>query len=181
MNFAGVATLLLLLNTQVFGRRGGGSHLNSETSENIDCSSQSCLNDPSCIDKCLEEIDLFGSETSGNLDCSSQSCLNDPACLDNCLDEHAKFEVEASKKVFERLDALENENDHLKNELSNLENHIESLEEIHEKETLNITDSLNLVENRITELENSQPPPHTQSHTEKIREFVNLHYISLSK
>ena len=171
MNIASVAILLLLLATKVFG------------SAVLNCSSQSCLNDPSCVDKCLEDIDLFGSETSGNLDCSSQSCLNDPACLDKCLVEHANFEVEASKKVFERLDALENENDYLKNELSDLENHIESLEEIHEKETLNITDSLNLVENRITKLENSHVETTTvlSSHTETIGKFVYLHHISLSK
>ena len=109
--------------------------------------------------------------------------MNDPACLDKCLEEHANFEVEASKKVFERLDALENENDHLKNEISDLENHLESLEEIHEKETLNITDSLNLVENRITKLENSQVETTTvlPSHTETIGKFVYSYYISLSK
>ena len=163
MNSAVVAILHLLLTTQVFG------------SEVLNCSSQSCLNDPSCLDKCLEDIDLFESETSDNSDCSSESCLNDPTCLDKCLEENGRFEVDASKKVFERLDALENENDDLKDELHNLEKHLESIEENHQEETRNITNSLNLVKNKITELENSQVETTTvlPSNIDTIRKFTS--------
>ena len=171
MNSAVVAILHLLLTTQVFG------------SELLNCSSQSCLNNPSCLDKCLEDIDLFESETSGNSDCSSESCLNDPSCLDKCLEEEGLFEVDTNKQVIERLDALEYENYDLKNELSDLEKRLESFEEIHQKDIRNITNSLNLVKNQITELENSQVETTTvlPSHTETIRKFVYLHYISFSK
>ena len=63
------------------------------TSGTLNCSSQSCLNDPSCLDKCLDGHGLFDSdnEASGHLDCSSQSCLNDPSCLDKCLEKHDLF------------------------------------------------------------------------------------------
>ena len=96
---------------------------------------------------------VFGSEFSN---CLSQSCLINSSCLDKCLEEHGLFEAEVEKKVFEWLDSLENENNHLKTKLSNLEKLLESLEDIHHKETRNITSYLNHVKNQITELENSQ-------------------------
>ena len=93
------------------------------------------------------------------------------------------MDTNTNTKVIERLDALENENDHLKNELSNLEKNLESLEDIHQKDTRNITNYLNLVKNQITELENSQVETNAvlPSHTKTIRKFVYLHYISLPK
>ena len=120
-----------------------------------DCSSQSCQNNPSCLDRCIEK-DLSGNIYNVNLftdDCSSQSCLNDPSCLDKCLKNGGALSFNEDKYnavlnvTGSNLSMVESMDTELK-----ILNEIKGIKQANELETKNIKKDIDELKNILSEI-----------------------------
>ena len=117
-----------------------------------DCSSPSCQNNPSCLDRCIEK-DLSGTENLLNEDCSSQSCLNNPSCLDKCLtdvDDLSFYENKYNAVLNftgSNILAVESMDTELK-----ILNEIKGIKQAHEMETKNIKENIDELKTVLSEI-----------------------------